>query len=171
MKKIPLDLKSVSPYQLEQAKLFARYSIDTNIDLHVARGQSDLNAIHKQMYSGKVAEFAVCRYLVSKGKEPSQPDLNIYDIENKSYDADLICGDTKIHVKSHIVSDKYAVSWVFQKRDNLITEPSSNDFLALVVFDKKGSYFYLVKASDVTYKAPLKEELRNNKVCIYESDL
>ena len=169
--KIEINLKRVTAYQLAQCKLFAEHSEPSSIDKYTDRGQGVSAIIQRQIYAGKVAEFVVYHYLNDKGKSPSLPDLAIYDKDNKTYYADIFSGTANIHVKCHVANDKYPVSWLFQKSDQLTTKPSENDFLALVVVSKQGNYMYLIPAASVEYGEPKKDQLKENKVAIYESDL
>lgn len=167
MKRIELVMPSL--YQVKQSKLFAEFSLSTSVDEYQKRGQADQDKIMKDVYTGKIAEFMVFKWLKQKGKQATIPDLQIYEAGQKSFDADIVSGETKIHVKSHVVNENYPVSWLFQKSDKLTTEPSENDFLALVVLKKGGSYMYLQKAKDAVFKEPLKEALKDSKVCVYET--
>ena len=167
MKRIELVMPSV--YQVRQSKLFAESSADTSLDEYEKRGQADKHKITKDIYSGKIAEFMVFKWLKEKGKDLLPPDLQIYEAGQKSFDADLISDSTKIHVKSHTINENYPISWLFQKKDSLVTAPTENDFIALVVLSKEGCYMYLQKAKEVVFKEPLKESLKESKVCVYET--
>lgn len=71
--------------------------------------------------------------------------MSIYDSKNKSYDADLICGNNNIHVKSVSQDsvDRYGLSWVIQAKDPVVTRPGINDFFALVVFQNYESVKFI----------------------------
>ena len=97
--------------------------------------------------------------------------MNIYDKRGKSYDADLMIGETKLHVKSHISNGSYPPSWVFQKNDPLINNPDRNDYLALCVNLNGVDYMHLKNISEVMFQPPIKDSLKNTKLCIYESYL
>ena len=165
-----IQLSTITEYQEKQCELFSKYSVFSSLPEYKKRNQFNEDKIIKDIYNGKKAEFLVYNFLISKQKQLNSPDLNIYEKYNKSYDSDLILKDVNIHVKSHNVSGNFPVSWVFQKKDPLLTKLKDNNFLALVVMNKETSYMYLKKISEVYFKQPLKESLRVTKVCVYESD-
>jgi hypothetical protein len=168
VKKIPLE--TLSEYQIEQCKLFSEYSFSTSITKYSERNQSDIEKIKSDIFLGKTAEFMVYNYLNQKQKNPTTPDLNIYSATKKSFDADISTENVKIHVKSHKVNNNFPVSWVFQKSDPLITHKDKNNYLALIVLDNI-NYMYIININDAVFKEPIKDSLKNNKVCIYEKDL
>jgi hypothetical protein len=164
-------LEPATEYQVKQCELFSHYSVDTSADCYKRRNQTNIEKIIKDIYYGKLAEFMVYNFLISKGKKPSVPDVTIYDKKRKSFDADIISGKNNIHVKCHKVNNLFAISWMFQKTDPLIINGQDNDFLALVVLDEDESYMYLENIKNVIFGLPMKESLRKTKVCLYESSL
>ena len=167
-----IELTPITEYQLKQCELFSKYSVYSSLDEYEKRMQFNKNKIIEDIKNGKIAEFMVYNYLTNAFKNPTTPDLNIYDKYNKSYDADIILSNANIHVKSHKVNIHYPPSWLFQKKDPLVTNKDDKDFLALVVLKEKfPSYMYLLKIQNVEFKKPVKEALRETKVCIYEYDL
>jgi hypothetical protein len=165
-----ISLEPLSEYQVEQCKLFSQHSFSTSTAKYSERNQNDIQKIQTDIFFGKTAEFMVYNYLNQKQKNPTTPDLNIYSATKKSFDADISTENAKIHVKSHKVNNNFPVSWVFQKSDPLITHKDENNYLALVVLDNI-NYMYIINVNDAVFKEPLKESLKNNKVCIYEKDL
>jgi hypothetical protein len=113
----------------------------------------------------------VYNFLISKKKKLDSPDLNIYEGYRKSYDADLSVGDVDIHVKSHKVNNSFPVSWVFQKKDPLLSQTKDSDFIALVVMENGFNYMYLRKVSEVEFREPQKKSLRDTKACVYQRDI
>jgi hypothetical protein len=166
-----IQLKAIPEYQEKQCDLFSKFSVFSSLDEYKKRNQLNKEKIIKDIYNGKIAEFLVYNFLISKQKKINAPDLNIYNKYNKSYDADLVLENANIHVKSHIVNNNFPVSWVFQKKDPLLLKVNDDEFLALVVMKNNINYMYLKKISEVKFKQPLKESLRKTKVCIYEKDL
>lgn len=170
----PKKLKLIAPdtYQEKLADMFSKQVFNTNIEKYAERQQSDVKKVISDIYVGKMAEFAVWNYLQRDGKDATMPDIMVYSAKKKSYDADISCGDIKIHVKSCIAMGVYPVSWVFQPNDPVTISPSNKDYLALVSIED-GVIFeaYFVKAADVMkiYEAPKKEGL--DKKVIYESTL
>ena len=165
-----IKLNQITEYQNKQCDLFSKYSVFSSLSEYEKRNQFDKDKIINDIYNGKKAEFLVYNFLISEQKKPTSPDLNIYEKYNKSYDADLCLENANIHVKSHKVSGNFPVSWVFQKKDPLLLKRKDDDYLALVVMDKDINYMHLQKIKDVVFKEPVKESLRETKLCIYESD-
>jgi hypothetical protein len=165
------ELKTITDYQEKQCDLFSKFSVFSSLEEYKKRNQFDKEKIINDIYNGKVAEFMVYNFLILKQKKVNSPDLNIYENYNKSYDADLSLQGANIHIKSHNVNSNFPVSWVFQKKDSLITKIKDDDFLALVVMNKEINYMYLKKISEVIFKEPVKESLKETKLCIYENDL
>lgn len=165
-----ISLEPLSIYQIKQCELFSEYSFSTSIQKYSERNQNDIQKIKNDIFFGKTAEFLVYNYLNKKQKNPTAPDLNIYSATKKSFDADILIENAKIHVKSHKVNNNFPISWVFQQSDPLITHKDPNNYLALVVLDNI-NYMYILNIMDANFKEPLKESLKNNKVCIYENDL
>ncbi len=166
-----IQLNTISEYQDKQCDLFSKYSCFSSFSEYEKRNQSNKEKIISDIYNGKKAEFLVYNYLISKQKKLSSPDLNIYEKYNKSYDSDLNIKEINIHVKSHNVNGNFPISWVFEKKDPLLSEMKENNFLALVVINREINYMYLKKISEVKFKEPLKECLKKTKVCVYENDL
>ena len=167
-------LKLIAPdaYQEKLADMFSKEVFNTNIEKYIERKQSDVKKIIADIYIGKMAEYAVWNYLQRDGKDATFPDIAIYPAKKKSYDADITCGDIKIHVKSCIAMGVYPISWVFQPNDPVTINPSNKDFLSLVSIEDDNSFnAYFVKAVDVLemYEKPKKEGL--DKKVIYESTL
>ena len=166
-------LEQITEYQYKQCELFAEYSVSTSVNQYKKRMQFNIDKIKKDIFYGKTAEFMVYNYLIKAGKNPTTPDLNIYIGKNKSYDADIALGDNNLHVKSHLINNNFPVSWLFQKNDPLIINKNKNDFLVLVVInnDDDRNFMYVLNINDVSFKEPIKESLRQSKLCLYESDL
>jgi hypothetical protein len=165
-----VELNPVTEYQENQCNLFSKFSVFSSLDEYKKRNQLDKEKIINDIYNGKIAEFMVYNFLITRNKKPSSPDLNIYEKYDKSYNADLITDNANIHVKSHNVNGNFPVSWVFQKRDPLLTSTKENDYLALVVMNKDVNYMYLKNVLEVEFKEPVKESLRDTKSCVYEID-
>jgi len=167
-----LRLIAPSPYQERLCTLFSSEVYQTNKDMYASRNQTNENKVRADIYLGKLAEYAVFNYLISKGRKCSAPDITIYEAKQKSYDADLyVNGQSPLHVKSCIQAQGYGNSWVFQPNDPLVLSPSEDETIALVVATSDAVFdCYIVKALDVIemYRAPRKIEL--NKKVLYEED-
>lgn len=165
------NLQKPDTYTLKRCKLFAEFSVQSSLDEYARRNQTNVDKIKLDIYRGKVAEFMVYNYLVDKGKNTTKPDLDVYDKDHKSFDADLVCEGVNLHIKSHFVNSRFPVSWVFQKKDK-ITRDSCSDYLSLVVINEDwDGWFYLEQAKLLRFKEPKKESLKASKVCVYEKDL
>ena len=164
-------LKKLDQYTLKRCKLFADFSAETSSDEYAKRNQNNIEKIKLDIYRGKAAEFMVYNYLVNRGNKVNLPDLEIYSKNQKSFDADLICGKHNIHVKSCVVNNKFPVSWMFQKKDHL-TSGRSKDYVCLVVMNESFSGgFYIYQANQLDFKPPVKKALQASKVTVYETDL
>ena len=166
-----IDLNTITQYQKEQCELFAKHSASSSLSEYKKRNQSDKDKIVSDIYNGKEAEFLVYNFLIAEKKKLESPDLNIYEGYRKSYDADLSVGDIDIHVKSHKVNSNFPVSWVFQKKDPLLSQAKDSDYIALVVMENGFNYMYLRKVSEVEFREPQKKSLRDTKACVYQRDL
>jgi len=88
------------------------------------RGATCLKKLKEDNTAGKVGEFVVRNTLVELGVEVTPPDLGIYEVHDKSFDADLTMAlngkANGISVKTFRIRDgKPAnVSWVIQKKES-----------------------------------------------------
>ena len=155
---------------------FAVKSVDSNMSEYVQRSQANRTKVISDIYIGKMAEMAVCRFFYSKEIRCSYPDFKVYNGFRKNYTPDLkldkTCG---IHVKcqSQNIAERYGLSWSFQSKDKLISEPKENDYIALCLSNgDEITFIHFVKAehSIDKYKDPQKVELTTKKV-LYNEDL
>ena len=165
------NLDDITEYQHKQCVLFSRFSVYSSLDEYSRSNQKNKEKIVSDIYNGKKAEFMVYNFFLHKSYDLNSPDVNIYHKFMKSYDADLILTNVKLHVKSHKINTNFPVSWLFQKNDPLLTTTDENNFLSLVVIGLDESYMYLKRISEVEFKEPMKESLKDTKVCVYEKDL
>jgi len=92
----------------------------TNQAQYRLRNQHDPEMIQLQIYYGKIAEVAVCRFLRSQGLQVSAPDFGIYSKEAKSWARDMVCikdgVNYPIHSKCTTLESKrlYTLSWIVQ---------------------------------------------------------
>ena len=111
---------------------FAKDSGKGNDGMYASRGQSDSMKTMMDRYYGKIAEWGVHDYLTRLGKHPTEPDMEIYDVKDKSFDADLQTHDLDFHVKC--CKETENPSWVFQRdSDPLVTKPDEMDLIAVTV--------------------------------------
>lgn len=166
-----LNLIPPNTYQHTLAELFSEEVFKTN-GIYKDRNNSKDSKIKADIYRGKMAEFAVWNYLISLQRQATFPDIAVYPKEMKSYDADIIAGNNKIHVKSFMVGGDMPISWMFQPNDTLIVNPSDEEFIAFVImFPVKRFEAYFVQANKVLdlYKSPTMAGI--NKKTIFEDDL
>lgn len=167
-----VNLIEPSLYQHTLAELFVKEVYSSNEKLYKDRNPASKIKIKSDIYLGKMAEFAVWNFLISQSKSSTFPDVGVYPQHLKSYDADIISADNRIHVKSCMNGGSYPNSWVFQPNDKLCTSPSDKDFVALVVcYPSKKFEAYFVSAKNITelYRPPVKQGV--DKKVIYEEDL
>jgi hypothetical protein len=127
----------ISPEIVRACEEFAEKRAKSSEDLYRLRGEASYQKMKADIYTGALAEFAVYEYLKSKNIKVSPPDLNIYEVRQKSFGADLK-GETKnFHVKSQTVeaATKYGASWLFQNSDKILTLPSENEYLVFCLVE------------------------------------
>lgn len=179
-----VNLIAPSSYQESLCDAFSKEVYYTNKKVYMdrhnhatttsERGNSYAEQKFKQdIYSGKLAEFAVYNYILSQGKSVTPPDIDIYHGRKKSFDADLtVNNETPIHVKSCIETNGWELAWLFQPNDKLIAEPSDKEVIFLVTISASKEFSaYILKAIDFIgkYEDP-KFGILKKKV-IYESNL
>jgi len=170
-----IKLTKISNIQVLDCYNFANESANSSEKKYKQRNQSNLFKIKNDIFLGKVAEYSIYNYYLSKGFQITPPDINIYQAKNKSFDADLTIIDKNqnIHVKSHFIKSPFPPSWVFQKTDPLVTTPSPKDIIIMSTINSIGEgdaiieYAYNLKDK---YKPLLKESLQS-KTAIYLKDL
>lgn len=100
---------------------FAVASAPTNMSALSRRGQTNPEAIKRQIRTGKIAEVLVHQEASKTFAKLSEPDFNIYTKKEKSWDPDLrdLDGFVRLAVKSQEVdqANQYHESWVFQFND------------------------------------------------------
>ena len=168
MDRIVIDIKLDDYLKCVQ---FAHDSIETNLDAYARRNQKRIHKILNDIIIGKIAEFGVHKYLMTKN-HLNEPDLKVYNKNEKSFDADLKFLNYNIHVKSQSIeqSEKYGISWSFQKQDKLITDPDNNDVIFLcIVNDLEVIILNYGKANKYKglYGEPIKESLKFTKKVLY----
>ena len=112
---------AITPEILEKCDKFAQDSAPTNMSALSRRGQSNPEAIKRQIKSGKIAEVLVHLEASKDFPKLSEPDFNIYTKKDKSWDPDLkdTASSVRLAVKSQEVEQalQYHESWVFQFND------------------------------------------------------
>jgi hypothetical protein len=153
---------------------FADKVFPTNKDTYSKRNNTTEN-LKKILASSKACEYIVYRHLRSCNKKCTLPDIKIYDASEKSYDADLYCYDTNIHIHVKSVSTesakKYGHSWIMQKNDPIVTNPQSNHWFCFVEFTdmKKIRIIGWLNSNMAIYKPTRLNH--TSKCAIYYSDI
>lgn len=167
-----MDKRILQPLGLADLKKcasFAQKCVLSNLNEYEKRGQGNVSKVALDIEYGKRAELMVYYYVKAKELPCTYPDFAIYLPNEKSFDADLLQGEYKVHVKSCLASSKFPNSWLFQPNDHLVTRPQKNELLALCVLDGNDGYFYLMNATKAVYGDPIKRIL--DKKVIYEKEL
>jgi len=111
---------------------FAKKSGQSNDGMYARRGQTDTMKTMMDRYYGKIAEWATYDYLTRLKLHPTKPDMKIYDVKDKSFDADIQNAHNDFHVKC--CKEEENPSWVFQRdSDPLITAPDEMDYIVVTV--------------------------------------
>jgi len=169
--------------QYSKCKKFANLQLDTSQDQYRRRNQSNPTRIVQQIADGKMGELLAYDHMKRLGFECTEPDFAIYTARFKSFDADLISGNTHVHVKSQnrTSADKYGTSWVFQAGgrgfghvDPCVQEGES--WCIFVVVDHETHSAEIHGPLDMVnvrphFKDPKLQHLVGIKKCIYLADI
>lgn len=151
---------------------FAEERISGSKSVYAYRGESRVDKMIDDIIIGCMGEWAVEAHLSSIGFECSEPDMVIYEKKRKSFDADLYVDDICIHVKSQGVESakRYGNSWLFQRRDSLVSNPDDNEILAFTNVDleaRKVEILGYCWAKDMKYSECKVWSYRTTKVAVY----
>ncbi len=167
----------ISDHFYNKCTQFATEQIPTSSDEYKRRGSKSSEKIKQDITIGKMAEVAAYLYL-KDFCTMKKPDFKIYEKKDKSFSADLICEGYHFHIKSQSVSQskKYGMSWVFQRRDSLLTKTKPEDILVLCqVDDREVEIVCIAHMEEVKNRKAIGEpklkHLRGNKCTIYYDDL
>lgn len=158
---------------------FAVKSVDSSMSEYIQRSQANRTKVISDIYVGKLAEMALCRFFYEKQIACSYPDFKIYQGFSKRFSPDLKLNRSNgVHVKCQAqhIAERYGLSWSFQSKDKLITDPNNKDYIALCLSHSQElneiSIIHFVKAEKVigSYKDPEKVELTTKRV-LYNDDV
>ena len=109
---------------------FAITRIKGSENLYRYRGESNRDKMIEDVLIGTLGEWASYLYLQRCGILAPEPDMKIYEKRRKSFTADLQSDQGLFHVKSQgeKSAKRYGLSWLLQKTDKVIKEPSENEF-------------------------------------------
>lgn len=124
MKRITV-LKTKVDYTLncqewENCRKFAEEQLKLSSELYIARGSTSKNKILQDITTGKASEVASYNILKEYINDLSPVDFNVYQGDDRSYDADLKSPKVNIHVKS--TTNLLDPSWLFSKKDPIIQQ-------------------------------------------------
>lgn len=173
---------TISKEDTIEIKKFVEDSFQTNIDKYKKRNQENISKIKNDIYIGKLAEYAVYYlYNERKGCIVKKPDIEVYEANKKSFNADLnyIKEGKKyeIHVKAQYIeqSKRFGKSWSFQKEDSLTTRPKTNEFIVFcsVLDNKTVEVIQPIRATKLKefYSDPKLDKLKGIKKVIYFNDI
>lgn len=153
--------------------------VDTS--LYVIRSQQFDNEKRKfDTLVGKLGEVASYIFLKNKTINLSKPDFSIYENKNKSWDYDLKSQEYNFHIKSQEIqqSQKFGLSWVFQKQDkHIFTEYKNNDYVVFVSVDIKQKIYSIKSIYQIEFLhknnlfMPLKLPYLCDKLAVYHEHL
>jgi hypothetical protein len=97
---------------------FSLKSAPTNLSALSRRGQYNIDAIKRQIKTGKIAETLVYSEISKDYPDLTEPDFNIYTKKNKSWAPDLKDKQSNLRLavkaQEYESSLQYHESWVFQ---------------------------------------------------------
>lgn len=106
---------------LTECEKFAQASAPTNMSALSRRGQTNPEAIKRQIKTGKIAEVLVHGEVTKEFPKLTLPDFNIYTKKDKSWDPDLRDADSSLRLavkaQEYESALQYHESWVFQFND------------------------------------------------------
>lgn len=151
---------------------YAKKHLESSINCYQERNQKH-NKIFHQILNGKIAEYCAYFYLKNKKYNCTKPDLEIYDVKNKSHDADILVNQkTKIHVKSITIESykKYGISFLVEKNDPQVITPTENNFYMIMLQKTFLDYHChsFIASKDIDWKSPRSSKLFT-KLAYYEN--
>lgn len=163
---------------IEKCEDFAEKRVGGSVDEYKRRGEKRNTKIYQDILLGCAGEFAAYKYLSSCGVRVNKPDLEIYDVKNKSFDADLLSPKYTFHVKSQGEQSRkrYGCSWLLQRRDKVVADPSEHEYFIFTSVELPYvEILGVVKCKDIKdndlYGECRVPSYRNTKVALYLDEL
>lgn len=155
-----------------KCKKFSENRLSSSKSTYSYRGESRECKMLDDVRIGCIGEWAVSIYLTDMGFECSEPDMNIYEKNKKSFDADLYVDDIHIHVKSQGIESakRYGNSWLFQRSDSLVSNPDDNEIIAFTNVDLENRTVEILGfcwARDMKYGECKVWSYRHTKLAVY----
>jgi hypothetical protein len=170
----------IIPLTQEEYEMCLKFSdnvVETNKDCYASRNQTNVTKIKDDILVGKLAEYAVYKLLLLRGKNVTAPDLQVYSTNRKSFSADLKDEVFEYHVKcmKSSAAARFGLSWSFQKQDKLVTQPKTNDIIVLSEYTDAGDIEVkaLVRAQNMQklYTKPVLRKLQDIKCVLMWDDV
>ena len=161
---------------ISKLQKFSKKRLQNNV--YIQRGSPNSKKVYEDILTGAIGEYGAYLYLKNLNINVTEPDLNLYDKKEKSFNADLECDNNMYHVKSQSVisSQRYGNSWLLQKTDPVVCSPKVNEYFIFTEVDgnkvkilKKISCKFIKE--NKLYKKTKLNKYNNNKVAIYLKDL
>ena len=114
---------------------------------------------------GKMVEFWVHHWFEERGHVVSKPDLSIKGKNDFDADLHVLGKGINLHVKH---TKPFFSSWLFDKNDPIVINPSTNDFLVLCTFHS-GKHIQVnsvTSAGNNNFFPPIKSHIKD-KVGLY----
>jgi len=163
---------------IEKCEDFAEARVGGSADEYKRRGEKRSVKIYNDILLGAAGEFAAYKYLSSCGVKVNKPDLEIYDVKNKSFDADLVSQKYTFHVKSQGETSRkrYGSSWLLQRKDKVVRDPGEFEYFIFTSVELPYvEILGVVKCKDIKdyelYGECSVPSYRTTKVALYLDDL
>jgi hypothetical protein len=180
----PEDWYPLSENDWELCEQFVNAS--NSVGMYIKKRKANLGKVYSQIRNGKLGEFAARQFLITKLGYPGDvfPDLTIYKVKQKSWDADLLYSKSKIiklpdcNVKTCDLdsASKYSESYVFQATDKVFQNPGDST-AAFVLVDPVQKVFCMRALISITLLIekklfkPMKLAKHVEKCAVYYEDL
>ena len=150
--------------------------------LYKQRGESNKDKIWQDIYNGALGEWCAYKYLIDLGFECSEPDMTILPKSKKSHSADLVAKRNGIEYAFHIKTQnetsikRYGVSWLVQRNNKELVNPSATDFILGIGINPNEAYVTaVVPLAEIVNQNLLQEckvpAYRTTKYAIYLNDI
>lgn len=163
---------------LKMCEAFADMVLKTNQYAYAKRNQTDLNKIRNDIILGKLGEWGVYFRYIDQRRLLEPPDMKIYPINKKSFDADLQWNLYSLHIKTQSIDsmNRFGLSWMFEAKDPVLQMPNEYDIFVgciATMGNKDNDPLVQIKCeipfTEVIIGEPKLKKL-NTKKCIYFKD-
>ena len=176
-------------FTAEDIQKAEEFSNKIDVNYYSGRNQFDVQKKRLDQKVGKLGELAVYGVLKDKLTNITEPDFNIYEAKDKSWDFDIKADNVNLHVKSQLITQAnlFGESWIFQYGNGktrhydkeIFDRTSPNQYIGFAVINlaSKSAEVKAVISLDFLhekklFKMPVKESLKQaNKLAVYYADL